>query len=100
MPLQDYPRAYLKRFDELCQRFPHTGVAGDDAHHNIGIKIIRGEKDLIIIEDLLGDKKAELSISTLPFLAPWPGRPRQARSSSSLISIPTIDLSAMSVLTC
>ena len=72
--LQDYPRDYLKRYDELCQKFPHTGVAGDDAHHNIGMKIIRGEKDLIILEDLLGEKKAELSIGKLPFLAPLAGK--------------------------
>jgi hypothetical protein len=72
--LLDYPKDYLKRYDELCQKFPHTGVAGDDSHHNIGMKIIRGEKDLIILEDLLGDKKAELSISKLPFLAPVAGK--------------------------
>ncbi|MBY0586317.1 PHP domain-containing protein [bacterium] len=72
--LQDYPKDYLRRYDELCQMFPHTGVAGNDSHHNIGIRIIRGEKDLILLEDIIGQKVAELSIGKLPFLAALAGK--------------------------
>ncbi len=72
--LQDYPKDYLRRYDELCQLFPHTGVAGNDSHHNIGIRIVRGEKDLIILEDIIGQKVAELSIGKFPLLAAIAGK--------------------------
>lgn len=32
--VHDYPADYLKRYDQLCQVARHTGVAGNDAHHN------------------------------------------------------------------
>lgn len=67
--LQDYPADYLKRYDELCQRAPHTGVAGNDSHHNIGVVVLRGQGDLIRVEDLLGKKIAEMGIRQLPLLA-------------------------------
>ena len=35
--LHDYPANYLKRFDALCQKRPHTGVSANDAHQNIGL---------------------------------------------------------------
>jgi hypothetical protein len=82
--LQDYPQAYLKRYDELCQMRPHTGVAGNDAHQNIGIKILRGEKDLILLQDALGKKVAELSISKFPLLAPIAG---QAKTGDVILAL-------------
>lgn len=72
--LQDHPVDYLKRFDELCQIAPHTGVAGNDSHHNIGAKILRGEEDVIRVEDALGAKLAELRIGQFPFLAVLAGK--------------------------
>lgn len=72
--LQDHPVDYLKRFDELCQIAPHTGVAGNDSHHNIGAKILRGEEDLIRVEDALGEKLAEVRIGQFPFLALLAGK--------------------------
>jgi hypothetical protein len=72
--LQDYPKDYLRRYDELCQMFPHTGVAGNDSHHNIGIRIVRGSNDLIILEDIIGQKVAELSIGKFPLLAALAGK--------------------------
>lgn len=72
--LQDYPADYLKRYDELCQMFPHTGVAGNDSHHNIGVKILRGEEDKVRIEDALGKKIAEMGMKQLPLLAALAGK--------------------------
>ena len=28
--LQDYPADYLRRWDELCRKAPHTGVSAND----------------------------------------------------------------------
>ncbi len=35
--LLDYPADYLARWDQLCQTARHTGVAGNDSHHNTGL---------------------------------------------------------------
>jgi hypothetical protein len=44
--LQDYPADYLKRWDQLCKKAPHTGVAANDAHQNVGlvIRLMEGNK--------------------------------------------------------
>ena len=55
----DYPADYLKRYDELCQIAPHTGVAGDDSHHNQGVRATLQEDGKVVIEDRLGKKVAE-----------------------------------------
>lgn len=64
--LQDYPRDYLRRYDELCQKGPLTGVAANDSHENIGIvtRVLEGGK--IRIEDALGEKIAEISAAGEP----------------------------------
>jgi hypothetical protein len=59
--MQTYPDDYLKRFDELCHRFPHTGVAANDAHQNIGVRIVLRDKDSISIVDALGEELANLN---------------------------------------
>lgn len=65
--LQDYPKAYLRRWDELCQKSPLTGVAANDAHENIGIIVRLVEADKIRIEDVLGEKViAELNVAKIP----------------------------------
>jgi hypothetical protein len=55
--LLDYPADYLKRYDQLCQKARHTGVAGNDSHHNQAYRarIVEGGK-----EDALGEELALL----------------------------------------
>ncbi|MFO0946305.1 MAG: PHP domain-containing protein [Planctomycetota bacterium] len=64
--LQDYPRDYLKRYDQLCQKGPLTGVAANDSHENIGIitRVLEGGK--IRIEDAVGEKIAEIQAAGEP----------------------------------
>src|SRR5207302_1006900 len=68
--LLDYPADYLKRYDELCQSAPHTGVAANDSHQNIGLVIQLLEGDKIRGEDALGKKLFELDLGALPLLQP------------------------------
>ena len=58
--LHDYPANYLKRFDELCQKRPHTGVSANDAHQNIGLVLRLGENNKVLVEDALGEKLLEI----------------------------------------
>lgn len=66
--LLDYPADYLKRYDQLCEKYPHTGIAGNDSHQNVGlvIKLIEGEK--VRLEDPLGEKLMELPVAAHPKL--------------------------------
>lgn len=75
--LQDYPADYLKRWDELCARAPHTGVSANDAHQNIGLTIRLTEDKKARVEDALGKKLLELDASLIaPQLPPRDeGRP-------------------------
>lgn len=66
----DYPADYLKRFDELCQKFPHTGVSANDSHHNQGVKATLDAEGKVQIVDLLGEKVAELDPKKVPLLGP------------------------------
>ena len=68
--LQDYPADYLKRWDELCQKSPHTGVAANDSHQNVGLVIKAAANNKIALEDALGEKLVELDAGSLPLLAP------------------------------
>lgn len=71
--LHDYPADYLKRWDQLCQLAPHTGVSANDAHQNVGLVIrkIAGEK--VRVEDPLGEKLIELPAAAVqPLLATLP----------------------------
>ena len=58
--LQTYPSDYLRRWDELCAVAPHTGVAANDAHQNIGIKVRLGQENKVIVEDALGEELLKL----------------------------------------
>lgn len=58
--LHDYPANYLKRFDELCQKRPHTGVSANDAHQNIGLVLRLGENNKVLVEDALGERLLEI----------------------------------------
>jgi hypothetical protein len=66
--LQDYPADYLRRWDELCQKAPHTGVAANDAHQNVGLSIRLAEGDKARFEDALGKKLFEVDANSLPAL--------------------------------
>lgn len=56
----DYPADYLKRYDELCQVARHTGVAGNDSHHNQAYRANILEDGKVLVEDALGKKIAML----------------------------------------
>ena len=64
--LQDYPTDYLKRWDELCTTVPHTGVAANDAHQNVGMIARWVEGDKARVEDPLGKVLVELPLATIP----------------------------------
>jgi len=63
--LQDYPADYLRRWDELCQKAPHTGIAANDAHQNIGVTVRLTEEKKARFEDAAGKKLLELDAAGL-----------------------------------
>jgi len=66
--LLDYPADYLKRYDQLCQKVPHTGISGSDAHHNVGFCTKIAGDGKIVLEDALGEQIAVLDPQTFaPF---------------------------------
>jgi hypothetical protein len=64
--LLDYPADYLKRYDQLCQAAPHTGVSANDAHHNQGYRAKVLDDGKVLVEDILGEKVALLDPEKLP----------------------------------
>jgi hypothetical protein len=66
--LLDYPADYLKRWDELCAKAPHTGVAANDSHQNVGLSIRLVSKDKVRFEDALGEKLLEIRAGANPAL--------------------------------
>ena len=68
--IQDYPADYLRRWDELCLRAPHTGVAANDAHQNLGLVIRLATGERARFEDALGKKLFELDVKAVPALVP------------------------------
>src|SRR5262249_40449037 len=68
--LQDYPKDYLQRWDQFCEKAPHTGVAANDAHQNVGliIKLVEGNKARF--EDALGKRLFEVDVATMAALQP------------------------------
>ena len=67
---QDYPADYLRRYDELCQLAPHTGVAGNDAHQNVGLRLRLGDNGKVKIMDALDKPVLELVAKGNPLLEP------------------------------
>src|SRR5207247_1198274 len=59
--LQDYPADYLKHYDELCQMYPHTGIAANDSHENVGLRVKLLDGGKLRVEDPLGKKLFELN---------------------------------------
>ncbi len=70
--LHDYPSNYLARYDELCQRRPHTGISANDAHQNIGLRVKLTDGNKARIEDALGEKVLEVDAGILGALFPIP----------------------------
>jgi hypothetical protein len=68
--LLDYPADYLRRWDELCERAPHTGVSANDAHQNVGLTIRLLEGNRAQLEDGLGKKLFEIDAGSNAALAP------------------------------
>lgn len=68
--LLDYPADYLRRWDELCRKAPHTGVAANDAHQNVGLQIKLLDGGKVRFEDALGKKLFDADAATLPALQP------------------------------
>ena len=66
--LLDYPADYLKRYDQLCQQAPHTGVAGNDSHHNQAYRAKILENGNVLVEDALGARIAMLDPEQLASL--------------------------------
>ncbi len=64
--LQDYPADYLKRWDQLCELAPHTGVAANDSHQNVGLVVRLGEGDKARYQDALGKRLFDLDGGFLP----------------------------------
>jgi len=68
--LHDYPADYLRRWDQLCEHFPHTGVSANDAHQNVGLTIRLTEDNKARVEDALGNKLLELDAAAISPLLP------------------------------
>jgi hypothetical protein len=64
--IQNYPADYLRRFDQLCQTAPHTGVAANDAHQNVGLGIRWITENQGRLEDALGEKLLDIDLSLIP----------------------------------
>lgn len=70
LALLDYPADYLKRWDQLCMAGRHTGIAANDSHQNVGIRLRVVEKDMVRVEDALGEKILELNRKAAAELIP------------------------------
>ena len=66
--LLDYPADYLRKYDELCQQAPHTGVAANDAHHNQGVRGIVNDEGKLRVEGALGETITVLDPEKLPLV--------------------------------
>jgi hypothetical protein len=64
--LLDYPADYLKRYDELCQTAPHTGIAGNDSHHNVVYRAKVLDNGQVLLEDAFDAKIARVDPEKLP----------------------------------
>ena len=82
--LQTYPEDYLKRWDELTQIAPHTAVAANDAHQNVGVRIVMGEGDSVSITDALGEEL--LTLNRL-VVAPLIKIPKDAKQGDVLLKM-------------
>jgi len=68
--LLDYPADYLRRWDELCENAPHTGVSANDSHQNVGLVIRLGEGNKAQFEDGLAKRLFEIDAGSQAALQP------------------------------
>lgn len=80
----DPPAAYLARFDELCQSFPHTGVSANDAHENVGLRITLLEGDKVRVADALDE---ELTVLDRAVVAAFTAIPADAEPGDVVFSL-------------
>lgn len=78
--LQDCPAGYLRRWDQLCEQAPHTGIAANDAHQNTGLTVRLAEGGKARVEDALGEKLLELDLAALARWLPAHTAVREADS--------------------
>lgn len=64
--LLDYPAEYLGRWDQLCQTARHTGVAGNDSHHNTGMRAEVTDDGKLRVLSLLGEPLATIDPEKVP----------------------------------
>ena len=70
--LQDYPADYLRRWDQLCQRSPHTGVSANDAHQNIGLSVTLADEGKVRVADGLDAQLLLLDAAVFGAMKPIP----------------------------
>lgn len=70
--LLDYPADYLRRWDQLCETVPHTGVSANDAHQNIGVTVRLADDDKVRVEDGLGELLLMLDQNVFAAIQPIP----------------------------
>ena len=68
----DPPVDYLRRFDELCAIYPHTGVSANDAHENVGLRITLLEGNKVRIADALDEELTILDRAVVAVFTPIP----------------------------
>jgi hypothetical protein len=82
--LQDYPEDYLRRWDELCQKTQHVGIAANDAHQNIGFTVRLTEEKKARFEDAAGKNLLEMDAAGLKEIG---AVPKDAKPGSVLFQI-------------
>ena len=78
------PGQKLRRWDELCQKAPHAGIAANDAHQNIGLVVRLTEDKKARFEDAAGKKLLELDAGGLAEVG---GAPKDAKPGDVLFEI-------------
>ena len=68
----DPPSDYLRRFDELCARYPHTGVSANDAHENVGLRITLLDGGKVRVADALDEELTVLDRAVVAAFTPIP----------------------------
>lgn len=66
--LFDEPAEFLRRFDAQARQGRFSGVAGNDAHSNIGFKLLRVGRGKYEVWDALGERVLQLSGEEWPLL--------------------------------
>src|SRR5262249_51309436 len=66
--LQDPPTDYLRKWDQMCERAPQTGISANDAHQNLGIVVRLTETRKARVEDALGGLLLEVDLAANPAL--------------------------------